>query len=151
MVGLVHPGSARFRDFEPCPNPELNLWSSSAQPPNLGLNFGLVLKSSGSNFGSEPNCDIPTGIHSLATTHEQLIIGWTGDINSPTPGEHIPTDAISDSDRAALDEALQAYQPKESNPDDDKKTSYVPVWLDDNVAHGHFKVSVVLESILSYH
>jgi hypothetical protein len=54
------PGSARFRDFEPCPNPELNLWSGSAQPPNLGLNFGLILKSSGLNFGSEPNCGIPT-------------------------------------------------------------------------------------------
>jgi hypothetical protein len=29
--------SARFRDFAPCPNPELNLWSGSAQPPNLEL------------------------------------------------------------------------------------------------------------------
>jgi hypothetical protein len=26
---------------------------------NLGPNFGLVLKSSGLNFGSEPNCGIP--------------------------------------------------------------------------------------------
>jgi hypothetical protein len=27
------PGSARFRDFEPCPNLEPNLWSGSTHPP----------------------------------------------------------------------------------------------------------------------
>jgi hypothetical protein len=44
----------------PCLNPEPDLWSGSAQPSNLGPNFGPVLKSSGSNFGSEPDCGIPT-------------------------------------------------------------------------------------------
>ncbi|KAH9163979.1 hypothetical protein EDB89DRAFT_2142198 [Lactarius sanguifluus] len=42
------------------PNPELNLWSGSAQLPNLGPNFGPVQKSSGSNFGSELDCSIPS-------------------------------------------------------------------------------------------
>ncbi|KAF8485582.1 hypothetical protein F5888DRAFT_1811328 [Russula emetica] len=37
-----------------------DLWSGSAQPSNLGPNFGQVRKSSGSNFGSEPNCGNPT-------------------------------------------------------------------------------------------
>ncbi|GLB42217.1 putative trehalose-phosphatase [Lyophyllum shimeji] len=79
-----------------------------------------------------------SGIQSLSTTHEQLIIGWTGDILSPTQNEHISTDTVGLKDRAALDEALAAYQPKESDPDDDRKITYVPVWLDDKVAHGHY-------------
>jgi len=79
-----------------------------------------------------------SGIRSLAATHEQLLIGWTGDIESSTPGEHIPTNLVSDSDRGALEDALKSYQPREADPDDDKKTVYVPVWLDDEVAHGHY-------------
>lgn len=81
-----------------------------------------------------------SGINSLVETHEQLIIGWTGDIQSPTPGEHISAETVTDADKAALDDALRTYQPKESDRDldDDKKTKYVPVWLDDKVAHGHY-------------
>ncbi|KAF8069052.1 trehalose 6-phosphate phosphatase [Lyophyllum atratum] len=79
-----------------------------------------------------------SGIQSLATTHEQLIIGWTGDILSPTPNELISSDTVCLKDRAALNDALATYQPKESDPDDDRKITYVPVWLDDKVAHGHY-------------
>ncbi|KAG6864335.1 hypothetical protein C0991_010367 [Blastosporella zonata] len=79
-----------------------------------------------------------SGIQSLSATHEQLIIGWTGDILSPTPTEHIKSDIVDHKDRAALDDALASYQPKESDPDDDRKITYVPVWLDDKVAHGHY-------------
>ncbi|KAF7325351.1 Trehalose-6-phosphate phosphatase [Mycena venus] len=49
-----------------------------------------------------------SGIRSLAATHEQLIIGWTGDIQAATPnaqGEqvhNIPTKSISEEHRAAL-------------------------------------------------
>ena len=38
-----------------CLNAESNLRFGSAAHLNLGLNFGLVLQSSGSNFSSEPN------------------------------------------------------------------------------------------------
>ncbi|KAJ6504035.1 trehalose-6-phosphate phosphatase [Mycena vulgaris] len=79
-----------------------------------------------------------SGIRSLAATHEQLIIGWTGDIQSTVPGEHVSSESVSEVDRAALEDALKTYQPKESDPDDDRKTVYVPVWLDDQVAHGHY-------------
>ena len=79
-----------------------------------------------------------SGIRSLSSTHEQLIIGWTGDIISLTPAEHIPPDTISIEDKERLGEALKTYQPKESDPDDERKTTYVPVWLDDKVAHGHY-------------
>lgn len=79
-----------------------------------------------------------SGIRSLSATHEQVIIGWTGDISSPTPGEKIASNTVSAEDKAALEIALNVHQPKESDPDDDKKTTYVPVWLDDKVAHGHY-------------
>lgn len=79
-----------------------------------------------------------SGIRSLSATHEQVIVGWTGDIASPVPNENVPSSTISDADKDALNEALLTYQPKESDPDDDRKTSYVPVWLDDKVAHGHY-------------
>ncbi|KAG6815599.1 hypothetical protein H0H87_000265 [Tephrocybe sp. NHM501043] len=79
-----------------------------------------------------------SGIQSLSSTHEQLIIGWTGDILTPTHNEQVKSDDVDPKDRAALDDALAAYQPKESDPDDDRKITYVPVWLDDKVAHGHY-------------
>ncbi|KAF9457584.1 trehalose 6-phosphate phosphatase [Collybia nuda] len=79
-----------------------------------------------------------SGIRSLSSTHEQVIVGWTGDIQSPTPNENVSSDTVSQEDRLALDEALSTYQPKESDPDDERKTVYVPVWLDDRVAHGHY-------------
>ncbi|KAJ6470395.1 trehalose-phosphatase-domain-containing protein [Mycena sanguinolenta] len=50
----------------------------------------------------------------------------------------VPTSAVSEVHREALGEALTSDQPKEHDPDDDKKTEYVPVWLDDAVAHGHY-------------
>ncbi|KAJ7342536.1 trehalose-6-phosphate phosphatase [Mycena albidolilacea] len=102
-----------------------------------------------------------SGIRSLAATHEQLIIGWTGDINVSSPaqtpstptsdplaaptesptdkGRTVPSSTVSPALRASLRTALQSYQPKESDPDDDRKTEYVPVWLEDGVAHGHYE------------
>ncbi|KAJ6470386.1 hypothetical protein C8R45DRAFT_937298 [Mycena sanguinolenta] len=50
----------------------------------------------------------------------------------------VSTSAVSEVHREALGEALASCQPKEHDPDDDKKTEYVPVWLDDAVAHGHY-------------
>jgi len=85
-----------------------------------------------------------SGIRSLATTHEQLIIGWTGDVHSTTPGENIPEENISEEDKKELEEALLGYQPKETgsadldDEKDEKKTTYVPVWMPGKVAHGHY-------------
>lgn len=81
-----------------------------------------------------------SGVMSLAATHEQVIIGWTGDIsNTRLPETIIPSNSISKEDRAGLEKSLQTYQPRESDPDDDRKTTYVPVWLDDKEAHGHYE------------
>ena len=80
-----------------------------------------------------------SGIRSLSHSHEQLIVGWTGDIYS-SPTETVIPDSISQKEREDFEAALKDYHPKESDPDDerDRKTKYVPVWLDDKVAHGHY-------------
>ncbi|KAJ7841708.1 hypothetical protein B0H14DRAFT_2240140, partial [Mycena olivaceomarginata] len=97
-----------------------------------------------------------SGICSLAATHEQLIIGWTGDINvsspvqtpsTPTsdpaatesPGHTVPSSTVSPALHASLRTTLQSYQPKESDLDNDWKTEYMPVWLEDGVAHGYYE------------
>ncbi|KAL0959782.1 hypothetical protein HGRIS_011471 [Hohenbuehelia grisea] len=94
-----------------------------------------------------------SGIRSLSATHDQLIVGWTGDIQSPTQGERVTAATVGPKEREALDDALKGYITKESDgdldvDDDDadaearglkrRKTAYVPVWLDDKVAHGHY-------------
>ncbi|PPQ80867.1 hypothetical protein CVT25_001876 [Psilocybe cyanescens] len=80
-----------------------------------------------------------SGIRSMSHSHEQIIIGWTGDIESPT-GEKVSSDATTPKERQEFEAAVNNYHPKESDPDDerDRKTKYVPVWLDDKVAHGHY-------------
>ncbi|EGO29858.1 glycosyltransferase family 20 protein [Serpula lacrymans var. lacrymans S7.9] len=96
-----------------------------------------------------------SGIRSLSFTYQQLIIGWTGDILSSTPASSLPASSVSSQDRAALEDALATYTPREADPDDDRKTTYVPVWLDQAVAHGHYdgyckQSTSLLPSSLSY-
>ncbi|KAF9009898.1 trehalose 6-phosphate phosphatase [Cyathus striatus] len=75
-----------------------------------------------------------SGIRSLSATHEQLIVGWTGDIVSSS--EHVD---VSDEEKALLEEALRSgTPPKEGDVDDDERMVYAPVWLEDAVAHGHY-------------
>jgi len=76
-----------------------------------------------------------SGIQSLSQTHEQLVIGWTGDIMTST--DKVPADTVSEDERAAFEGALNDYLP-DSEDERDRKTKYVPVWLDDKVAHGHY-------------
>lgn len=76
-----------------------------------------------------------SGIRSLSQTHEQLIVGWTGDIMSST--DNVPVDTISADDRASFQDALNGYVP-DSDDEQDCEAKYVPVWLDDKVAHGHY-------------
>ena len=81
-----------------------------------------------------------SGIESLSNTHEQIIVGWTGDIergfaaSASSPGEKvkIPLSSVSDEDRETLTAAI------ESHKSEDGPSKYVPVWLDDLVAHGHY-------------
>jgi len=73
-----------------------------------------------------------SGIRSLSHSHEQLIVGWTGDIESSS-GDMIPANTVTQAQREEFDEALKT----ECDPDD-ARVRYVPVWLDDKVAHGHY-------------
>jgi hypothetical protein len=48
----------------------------------------------------------------------------------------IPSTTLSEEDRTALEEEIAHFK----SEDDDAKTTtaYVPLWLDDKVAHGHY-------------
>ena len=81
-----------------------------------------------------------TGISSLEAPSEQLIIGWTGDIqNTNQPDSVIPLSSIPEEDRVALEKSLQTYKPQEADPDDERKMTYIPVWVDEKEAHGHYE------------
>ena len=81
-----------------------------------------------------------SGIRSLEAPVEQLIIGWTGDIpNARQPDTTVPLSNVSEEDRQALEKSLQTYQPREADPDDERKTTYIPVWVDEKEAHGHYE------------
>jgi trehalose 6-phosphate synthase/phosphatase len=79
-----------------------------------------------------------SGIRSLSTTHEQVIVGWTGDIELGADGQTIPTDSLTDADRKALEDALQRYQSSEQE-EGSKLMSYKAVWLKDKIAHAHYE------------
>lgn len=77
-----------------------------------------------------------SGIQSLSNAHEQVIVGWTGDLErgSASTGEKvkIPLASVSEDDRKTLTAAIEAHKIEEG------PTKYVPVWLEDDVAHGHY-------------
>ncbi|KAH9956645.1 glycosyltransferase family 20 protein [Russula dissimulans] len=84
---------------------------------------------------------IISGITSLSTTYEQFIIGWTGDIESPntsSAGEkiQIPSTTLTEEDKAALEEEIANFKSEDEDPK--TTTTYVPLLLDDKVAHGHY-------------
>jgi trehalose 6-phosphate synthase/phosphatase len=84
-----------------------------------------------------------SGITSLATTHEQVVIGWTGDIQSSLQSDDesqkVPVSSISQEDKADLEKLLVngSSMLKVEFPGD-KPIPYIPVWLDDKQAHGHY-------------
>ncbi|KAL1663935.1 glycosyltransferase family 20 protein [Schizophyllum commune] len=92
-----------------------------------------------------------SGIKSLSRTRNQVIIGWTGDIpRAPasagatagtSSAASVPSNAITQEDKDALVEALAEYsknEPQEECEGAKHEIGYVPVWLDDKVAHGHY-------------
>lgn len=91
-----------------------------------------------------------SGIMSLSATHEQCIVGWTGDILAPgasanasttnTSAHKIPSTSLSAEEKAVLEEELKDVQVKENDGEEEpfRKATYIPVWLDDKVAHGHY-------------
>lgn len=111
--------------------------TKSASPWNLAPRYG--------------HAAMISGIMSLSATHEQIIVGWTGDIMNPSAAantsagnpstDRIPSASLSPQDKDLLEAEIKHFQPKDGDPDLDKsvgKTTYIPVWLDDKVAHGHY-------------
>lgn len=95
-----------------------------------------------------------SGIRSLSTSHEQLIIGWTSEFRTLANDDkvsqslvtsnplvidilQIPTSSVSDDDRALLEAEIEAYKPADAERPD--RITYKPVWLDDAISAGHYE------------
>ncbi|KAF8305255.1 trehalose 6-phosphate phosphatase [Clavulina sp. PMI_390] len=76
-----------------------------------------------------------SGIRSLSSTHEQVIVGWTGPIHG---GSSLPA-TISDGDKAALDELVLNYKDEASTDASLKPMTYGSVWMDDKTSHDHYE------------
>lgn len=152
IIHVCHylPIAASFEQSQP--STDIGVLSPPATPPTKASEVppadvaepveGETKHKPGSQWSLTPrhgHAAMISGIRSLSHSHEQLIVGWTGDIFS-SPTDKVPVDSITPENRAEFEDALNNYLPKESDPDDerDRKTKYVPVWLDDKVAHGHY-------------
>ncbi|KZT69086.1 glycosyltransferase family 20 protein [Daedalea quercina L-15889] len=125
-----------------------------AQPQEEGTNWTLSVR-----YGHSA---MVSGISSLGATHEQIVIGWTGDITSaPAPlppaaygapststasessfaaPSKVPVKDIAEEDRQTLERLLAKYRSREDvEIEGGKQIAYVPVWLDDTEAHGHYE------------
>ncbi|THH12060.1 hypothetical protein EW145_g216 [Phellinidium pouzarii] len=120
--------------------------TSPGLPQSSGANVDGVVPS---QAGTDPwilgprwgHSAMISGIQSLSAAHEQLIVGWVGDLmraggNTDDARAKVSVASVSEADRAALDRAIAAYQPEEDKGG--KPTHYVPIWLDDGIAHGHY-------------
>ena len=79
-----------------------------------------------------------SGIRSMSVTHQQVIVGWTGDIEQGGSKEILDKDAIPDEDKAALENVL-ATTASELEAEFDKPTTYIPIWLHTQDAHDHYE------------
>ncbi|KIM27999.1 glycosyltransferase family 20 protein [Serendipita vermifera MAFF 305830] len=83
-----------------------------------------------------------SGIRSLSATHEQIILAWTGDIeSSQVTGQRslIPFKTLQEEDKKGLEEAISEYKSPLDLTEGKKRLNYVPVFLDDKIAHGHYE------------
>jgi trehalose 6-phosphate synthase/phosphatase len=84
-----------------------------------------------------------SGIRSLSATHEQIILAWTGDIESgPVASTHrnpVPFTTLGEDDKQTLEAEIANYRSVIDVGEGKKKLNYVPVFLDDKVAHGHYE------------
>ena len=123
------PSTDDSRTVQPEPEPAP---PSTAEKPTPSTKWSLSAR-----YG---HAAMISGIRSLEAPNEQLIVGWTGDIqNARQPDATVPPGTISDEDRLALEISLRTYQPREADPDDERKTTFIPVWVDEKDAHDHYE------------
>ena len=132
---------AKAADIPPSP-------SAESQPPLEQPAVSETTSSQWSLHVRYGHSAMVSGIDSLSVTHEQVFVGWTGDIQSAsaTPNadgsldpatSKIPTASIKEEDRKELEGLLDEYRSRDG-PKEGKDIRYVPVWLDDKDAHGHY-------------
>ncbi|KAJ4495743.1 glycosyltransferase family 20-domain-containing protein [Lentinula edodes] len=82
-----------------------------------------------------------SGIRSLSATHEQIIVGWTGDIEG-SEDEKKEVGQVTEEDRAQLNELLskggEEDDVHEAHDKGHHHTSYAAVWMSSPVAHGYY-------------
>ncbi|KAG8968873.1 threalose-6-phosphate phosphatase [Tulasnella sp. 419] len=94
-----------------------------------------------------------SGVRSLSSTYEQIIVAYTGDVHAHAPGssspsvvggggaapgvETIPFNKLTDAEKEALVKETANYKDPSADPTL-KSLTYVPVFLDDKVARGHY-------------
>lgn len=82
-----------------------------------------------------------SGIKSLSSTHEQIVIGWTGPVGKTPSTEEGATEedetetVVSPAQAEALTSELEAFDEREGQG----RVRNVPVWLDKEVAKGHYE------------
>ncbi|GJJ14983.1 hypothetical protein Clacol_009253 [Clathrus columnatus] len=90
-----------------------------------------------------------SGIRALSETHEQVLVGWTGDIQVGKDSQTVPIESLLDEDKKSLEEALAGYKHTDSDedyttpplpsPEHEKPLTYKPVWLSNKTAHKHYE------------
>ncbi|KAL7277126.1 hypothetical protein ACG7TL_008971 [Trametes sanguinea] len=142
---------AKAADIPPSPTEPQPGDSSLPAPKDAALDKARPQWSLAVRYGHSA---MVSGIDSLATTHEQIVIGWTGDIQASSPAEppvasavtsdpsglptsKVATSSLTDEDKKELESMLEEYRSRDE-PENGKKIHYVPVWLDDKDAHGHY-------------
>ncbi|KAJ4490259.1 glycosyltransferase family 20 protein [Lentinula aciculospora] len=82
-----------------------------------------------------------SGIRSLSATHEQIIVGWTGDIEG-TEGEKKEVGEVTEEDRLQLNDLIfkggEQEDVHEAHDEGHHHTGYVAVWMPSPVAHGYY-------------
>ncbi|KAJ3866435.1 trehalose-6-phosphate phosphatase [Lentinula novae-zelandiae] len=82
-----------------------------------------------------------SGIRSLSATHEQIIVGWTGDIEG-SEDEKKEVGQVTEDDRTQLNELLskggEEDDVHEAHDKGHHHTSYAAVWMSSPVAHGYY-------------
>lgn len=99
------------------------------------------IESNNTNSGTSPCVEkpIPPPLHDIIRVFlRSPSRAYVTHTRCPSAGEKIkvPSTALSEEDKAALEEEISKFK----SEDDDSKTTttYVPILLDDKVAHGHY-------------
>ncbi|KAF9234444.1 trehalose 6-phosphate phosphatase [Melanogaster broomeanus] len=154
---ISHTSPAAAGVLSPPPSPPNTPGDVPSSPTDESLDAGQQQSSAPSKrWNLAPrygHAAMISGIRSLSATHEQLIVGWTGDIFSiPSEGaasaeedgtgeQLVPSHLVSQPDREALDAELVGYEEEGQGQAIEGikgKIEYVPVWLEDKVGHGHY-------------